>query len=320
MAAYGQGIYRNRRVGVLLGGLSREREISLVTGKEVVKALRQKGYRVTPIEVRRDLPLRLRKHRIEVVFNALHGKIGEDGCVQGLLEVMGIPYTGSGVAASALGMDKVFAKELFMRKRVPTSPYQVLGRGQGTGKVRLRLPVVVKPRAEGSTLGVTIVRRRRDLGRALAEAFKFDATCLVERYIPGREVAVGIVDGKALGAIEIQPLKGFYDFRTKYTAGMARHLYPAPLGRATYLRAMRVSELACKVLGCEGAPRVDLRVTPEGQVYVLEVNTLPGLTPLSLLPEIARGEGISFPDLVERILDGARLKINPDPKKRAKAE
>jgi D-alanine-D-alanine ligase len=142
----------------------------------------------------------------------------------------------------------------------------------------------------------------------------------VERYIPGKEVAVGILNGKALGAIEIRPLKGFYDFRTKYTAGMARHLYPAPLGRATYLRAMRVAELACEVLGCEGAPRVDLRVTRQGRVYVLEVNTLPGLTPLSLLPEIARGEGISFPDLLEKILDGARLRINPDPKKRAKAE
>lgn len=310
MATYGQGVYRNRRVGVLLGGFSAEREISLVTGKAVVKSLRQKRYRVTSIEVRRDLPLLLRKHRIEVVFNALHGKIGEDGCVQGLLEVMGIPYTGSGVVASALGMDKVLAKELFMRRRVPTPRYQVLRQGHGNEEVKLRLPVVVKPRAEGSTLGVTIVRHRRDLPRGLAQAFKFDRTCLVERYIPGKEVAVGVLNGKALGAIEIQPLKGFYDFRTKYTAGMARHLYPAPLGRAAYLRAMRVAELACEALGCEGAPRVDLRVTRQGQVYVLEVNTLPGLTPLSLLPEIARGEGISFADLVERILDGARLRIN----------
>ncbi|MEE8074701.1 MAG: D-alanine--D-alanine ligase [Candidatus Binatia bacterium] len=308
-----QGIYRDRRIGVIGGGLSLEREVSLVTGREVVKALRRRGYKVISIDARRDLPQRLRRHSVEVVFNAMHGKIGEDGCVQGLLEVMGIPYTGSGVTASALSMDKVIAKELFMRKGIPTPPYQVLKRGHGYSEVRLSLPLVVKPRAEGSTLGVTIVRRKKDLPIALARAFRFDPTCLVERYIGGKEIAVGLLDGRALGAIEIQPLKGFYDFKTKYTSGMARHLYPAPLKRQVYRRVLKVAQEASAALGCEGTPRVDMRVTPQGRVYVLEVNTLPGLTPLSLLPEIAQGRGIPFPDLVEKILDGARLKTAVPP-------
>lgn len=283
-----------------------------MTGKEVVKALRQKGYRVVPIEVDRDLPLRLRRQRIDVVFNGLHGKIGEDGCVQGLLEVMRLPYTGSGVTSSALCMDKIIAKEIFIRRGVPTPPYQVLAAHDGArkpDKLRLALPVVVKPRAEGSTLGVTIVRRRRQLGAALSRAFRFDSTCLVERYIPGSEIAVAVLDGRALGAIEIRPLKGFYDYKTKYTPGMARHIYPAPIAPKTYRRALSVAEKACAALECDGAPRVDLRVTPRGKIYVLEVNSLPGLTPLSLLPEIAQGEGIPFPDLVERILNGASLRV-----------
>jgi D-alanine-D-alanine ligase len=299
-------------VGVLFGGFSKEKAISRVTGREVVKALRQKGYRVIPISVARDLSLQLRKNKIDVVFNALHGKIGEDGCVQGLLEVMRIPYTGSGVTASALSMDKVFTKEIFLRRGVPTPKYQVVDKSRSATAVQLRPPVVVKPRAEGSTLGVSIVRRKSELPRALATAFKFDPTCLVETYIPGKEIAVGVLNGRAVGAIEIRPLKGFYDYKTKYTAGLARHFYPAPLGRETYRRALRAAEKACDALGCEGAPRVDLRVTDQGRVYVLEVNSLPGLTPLSLLPEIAAGEGIAFPDLVDLILDGARVKTEVD--------
>jgi len=302
--------YRNRRIGVLMGGFSGEKKISRMSGREVVKALRSKGYRAIPIEVRKNLSQLLRRHKIEVVFNALHGKIGEDGCVQGLLEVMGIPYTGSGLAASALSMDKILAKELFVKNRVPTPAYQVVRRGQSPNEIRLAPPLVVKPRAEGSTLGVSIVRRRREIPAALARAFKFDSTCLAEKYIPGKEIAVAVLDGKALGAIEIRPLTGFYDFKTKYTAGMARHLYPAPLKRGAYRRTLRAAEMASAALECEGAPRVDLRVTPEGRVYVLEVNALPGLTPFSLLPEIARAEGISFPDLVEKILNGAKLRVH----------
>ena len=302
------GTHRDRRVAVLYGGPSAEREVSLVSGGEVAGALRQNGYRsVSLIDVGTDLAARLRKRRIEVVFNALHGKIGEDGCVQGLLEVMGIPYTGSGVTASALCMDKVLAKQVLIRNRIPTPPYEVVNRDQWKAS-KLPLPVVVKSRAEGSSIGVTIVRRRRDMLQAVSEACRFDRDALVEKYVPGREITVGMLNGDALGVTEIRPAKGFYDFKTKYTSGMASHIFPAPLPGALYRRAMRLAARACAVLGCDGAPRVDFRISPRQRLYALEVNTLPGMTPLSLLPEIAAGVGIDFGTLVERILDGAALK------------
>ena len=302
------GTHRTRRVGVLYGGPSAEREVSLVSGKEVADALRQRGYKgVSLVDVGPDLPAQLRKRRIEVVFNALHGKIGEDGCVQGLLEVMGIPYTGSGVTASALCMDKVLAKQVLARNRIATPPYEVVAEERWQ-TARLPLPVVVKPPVEGSSIGVTIVRRRRDMARAVSEACRFDRDALVEQYVAGKEITVGILNGEPLGVTEIRPVKGFYDFKTKYTSGMASHIFPAPLPGALYRKAMRLAARACAVLGCEGAPRVDFRISREQRLYVLEVNTLPGMTPLSLLPEIAAGVGIGFGDLVERILDRAALK------------
>ena len=302
------GTHRNRRVGVLYGGPSAEREVSLVSGKEVAEALRKRGYKgVSLIDVGPDLPAQLRKRRIDVVFNALHGKIGEDGCVQGLLEVTGIPYTGSGVTASALCMDKVLTKEVLGRNRIPTPPYQVLA-GDGKAASKLPLPVVVKPRSEGSSIGVTIVRRQRDLASAVREACRSDRDALVEQYVAGKEITVGILNGEALGVTEIRPVKGFFDFKTKYTLGMASHIFPAPLPGALYRKAMRLAARACAVLGCEGAPRVDFRISPEQRLYALEVNTLPGMTPLSLLPEMAAGVGIDFGNLVEQILDRAALK------------
>ena len=302
------GTHRNRRVGVLYGGPSAEREVSLVSGKEVAEALRKRGYKgVSLIDVGPDLPAQLRKRRIDVVFNALHGKIGEDGCVQGLLEVTGIPYTGSGVTASALCMDKVLTKEVLGRNRISTPPYQVLA-GDGKAASKLPLPVVVKPRSEGSSIGVTIVRRQRDLASAVREACRSDRDALVEQYVAGKEITVGLLNGEALGVTEIRPVKGFFDFKTKYTSGMASHIFPAPLPGALYRKAMRLAARACAVLGCEGAPRVDFRISPEQRLYALEVNTLPGMTPLSLLPEMAAGVGIDFGNLVERILDRAALK------------
>ena len=303
-----QGTHRTRRVGVLYGGPSAEREVSLVSGREVAGALRRRGYRgVSLIDAGPDLPAQLRRRRIDVVFNALHGKIGEDGCVQGLLEVMGIPYTGSGATASAVCMDKVLAKQVLVRNRIPTPPYEVVAGERWKGSA-LPLPVVVKPRAEGSSIGVTIVRRRRDLARAVSEACRFDRDALVERYVAGKEITVGMLNGEPLGVTEIRPKKGFYDFKTKYTSGMASHVFPAPLPAPLYRKAMRLAARACAVLGCEGAPRVDFRVSPEKRLYALEVNTLPGMTPLSLLPEMAAGAGIDFGELVERILDRAALK------------
>ena len=302
------GVWRSRRVGVLLGGPSAERDVSLVSGREVTGALRRQGYRaVFPIDAGPDLPAQLRKHRIEVVFNALHGKMGEDGCVQGLLEVMGLPYTGSGVTASALCMDKVLAKQVLARNRVPTPEYEVVT-GEGPEQSKLPLPVVVKPRAEGSSLGVAIVRQPEELAPAVQEACQYDGDAIVERYVAGREITVGLLHGEALGVTEIRPLEGFYDYRTKYTSGLAEHIFPAPLPEALRRQALRLAAKSCAVLGCEGAPRVDMRLSPDERLYVLEVNTLPGLTPLSLLPEIAAGVGIDFEELVERMLDGAALR------------
>ena len=302
------GFWRSRRVGVLLGGPSAEREVSLVSGRQVTGALRRQGYRaVFPIDAGPDLPAQLRKHRIEVVFNALHGKMGEDGCVQGLLEVMGLPYTGSGVAASALCMDKVLAKQVLARNRIPTPDYEVVT-GEGPEPSKLPLPVVVKPRAEGSSIGVAVVRRPEDLAPAVREARRFDGDVIVERYVAGREITVGLLHGEALGATEIRPHEDFYDYRSKYTSGMAEHVFPAPLPEALRRKTLRLAARACAVLGCEGAPRVDMRLSREQRLYVLEVNTLPGLTPLSLLPEIAAGVGIDFEELVERMLDGAALR------------
>lgn len=306
-----RGRFRKQRVGVLLGGPSAERDVSLVSGRAVARALRRMGYEVKALDATRNLPALLRKHRVQVAFNALHGKVGEDGCVQGLLEVMGIPYTGSGVTTSALCMDKVLAKQVFVQNRIPTPPYRVVRHESRLEELPLALPLVVKPRAEGSAIGVSIVRRTKDLAAAVRAAQRYDDDVLVEKYIPGKEVTVGLLNGIALGVTEIRPEKGFYDYAAKYTAGLARHVYPAPLSKALYNRAKAVAARACVLLGCEGTPRVDLRITPEGRLYVLEINTLPGMTPLSLLPEIAQGEGIDFAGLVERILDGARLKGQP---------
>jgi D-alanine-D-alanine ligase len=312
-----RGRFRRYRIGVLLGGPSAEREVSLVSGKAVTRALRRMGYNVTAVNVTRNLPALLHKHRVQVVFNALHGKIGEDGCVQGLLEVMGIPYTGSGVTASALCMDKVLAKQVFVQNRIPTAPYRVVSGESQLAELPLPLPLVVKPRAEGSAIGVTIVRQRKGLVTAVRNARQYDDDVLLEQYIPGKEVTVGLLNGVALGVTEIRPRKGFYDYETKYTAGLAQHVYPAPLPKRLYTKTMEVAVRACELLGCEGTPRVDLRITPQGNPYVLEINTLPGMTPLSLLPEIAQGQGLDFGALVETILDGARLKGQPAPRRRA---
>jgi D-alanine-D-alanine ligase len=297
-----------KKIGVLMGGLSAEREVSLKSGAAVLSALQSRGYNAVGIDVGRDLPGVLSAEGVEVAFIALHGRFGEDGSVQGLLEMMGIPYTGSGVLASALAMNKVFSKVVFRSAGLTIAPYQVLRQGEKLS-LSFALPVVVKPSQEGSSVGVSIVKELAGIDPALAEAFSYDSEILVERFIDGREVQVGILDGKALGAIEIVPKGEFYDFEAKYTPGMADHIMPARLPAAIYADVLRLGELAHASLGCQSYSRVDFLVTGAGECYILEVNTLPGMTDLSLLPEIARGAGIEFPELIERILLAASLKI-----------
>lgn len=294
-----------------MGGLSAEREVSLKSGAAVHQALLARGYDAVAVDVDRDLAVVLAAQGIEVAFVALHGRYGEDGCVQGLLELMGIPYTGSGVLASALAMNKLYAKQAFAAAGLLTANYLALTNGKTIRAKDLPfgLPVVVKPIQEGSSVGVSIVKQEGDLDPALAEAFRYDRVVLVEQYVKGQEVQVAILNDRAIGAIEIIPKREFYDFEAKYTDGMAEHVFPARLASELYEAVQRLGLKAHQALGCSGYSRVDFLVTEKGDCYLLEVNTLPGMTALSLLPEIAqKGAGLNFEELVEQIVISASLK------------
>ena len=304
--------WKAKKVAVLYGGRSTEREVSLKSGKACADALASKGYDVTLVDVDLDLPERLRAAKIDVAFNALHGRWGEDGCVQGLLEAMAIPYTGSGVLASSLGMDKVIAKVMFASLGLAVIEYRVFPRARA-GEITLAdlpfaMPCMVKPSGEGSSVGVHLVKDPAGLAAACRDAATFKGDVIVERYVKGTEVNVAVLDGKALGAIEIVPANEFYDYAAKYTAGTTRYFYPARIPDAHRDRVMAAAEIAHRGLGCAGVTRVDFIVAADGTPYILEINTLPGMTGTSLVPKIAAGLGIAFPDLCERILDGAALK------------
>ena len=301
------------KIGVLLGGLSSEREVSLRSGEAVLAALTARGHRAVPIYVDRDLDVALRQEQIEVAFVALHGRWGEDGCVQGLLELLGIPYTGSDVLASALAMHKGKAKELFRLHNVATPAYYTVTAAQLAADDLVDVhgdfgfPCVVKPIREGSSVGVSICHAPAELASALERALRFDDELLVERYVAGREVSVAVLDDRALGAVEIAPRDGFYDYANKYTRGATDYFVPPRLSPERYRGILVQALRAHTALGCRGATRVDLMVSDAGNELVLEVNTLPGLTPTSLLPKIADAAGMSFGELCEAILASASL-------------
>ncbi len=303
---------KDRRIGVLKGGHNAEHEVSLETGAMVANGLRGRGYHVIEIEVDHELPQRLRREQIEVAFIALHGRYGEDGCVQGLLEVMRIPYTGSGVLASALSMDKVVAKKLFRAAGLVLAEDVVLLKtaapSYSSADLPFPLPVVVKPGREGSSVGVNIARDEAALRQAIAEAAMYAGDIVIERYIKGREIQVAILDDRALGAIEIIPAEDFYNYRAKYRSDSGtRYVFPAPLSKDETRRALAVGLGTHRALGCQGVTRVDL-IFSQGEFFVLEVNALPGMTAHSLVPMIAAGVGMSFEELAERILLTAALK------------
>lgn len=304
-------VIASRRIGVLLGGLGSEREISLKTGEAVATALTDRGHDVQRVYVDRDLDRVLRQSPIDVAFIALHGSYGEDGCVQGLLELMGIPYTGSGVLASALAMDKLKSKELFRLYNVPTPPYYTVEERDFPRLEEIHgsfgFPVFVKPRRAGSSVGAGRATSMSELDARLMDAVQFDDSVLVERFVTGREVAVGVLDGRALGAIEIAPKGEFYDYRSKYQPGQSEYHFPARLSPTRYKGVLNIAERATSCLGVTGASRVDILVTEGENEYVLEVNTLPGMTPTSLLPKIAKGAGYDFGELCEAIVDRATL-------------
>jgi D-alanine-D-alanine ligase len=300
---------KTKTIGVLLGGLSAEREISLRTGQAVLGALVRCGYRAVAIDAGRDLPLQLAAAGIEVAFIALHGRYGEDGTVQGLLELLGIPYTGSGVQASAVAMDKITTKKLLLHHELPTPAFEVFHRGEDVPALLARCrhyPRVVKPAREGSTIGVHIAHDEREMAAGIEEALGHDDLLLIEDYIPGAEVTVSVLNDAVLPVIQIVPQGGFYDYQAKYTAGRTEYLLPAPLEAVLYARLQQVALQACRVLGCRGAARVDFMVR-EREFYCLEVNTIPGMTETSLLPKAARQAGIDFDELVQRILEDAGL-------------
>jgi D-alanine-D-alanine ligase len=301
-----------KNVGVLMGGWSAEREVSLVSGRECGKALEQAGYRVTLIDVERD-PIKLiaaLTPRPDAVFNALHGRGGEDGCIQGVLEMLRLPYTHSGVLASALAMDKPQAKHVFTAAGIPCPEGRVITRSAflESGSP-IEKPYVIKPPNEGSSVGVRVVKNG-NAPNFTEDNWPYGEEVLVERYIPGREITVAVMGDRPLGVTEIRPIEGFYDYRAKYTEGRALHLCPAPLPEPVYGEAMRLALQAHQALGCRGVSRADLRYDDThgepGRLYMLEVNTQPGMTPLSLVPEIARHCGISFPELVSWMVENAR--------------
>jgi D-alanine-D-alanine ligase len=300
--------FAKARIGVLMGGLSAEREVSLNTGKGALRALLEKGYDAFGIEWSdgQDLTELLRAGRVEVVWNALHGTYGEDGCVQGLLECLKIPYTGSGVLASALAMDKVLSKRLFDAAGIPTPRWGVLGEGESPRG--FDFPLVIKPSREGSTVGVTIVEDEGGVAAAIAEARRCHGEVMVEDYIAGREASVAILDDEVLGSVEIRPHRAFYDYAAKYQSGDTEYLVPptyaAEVSRVTEDAALR----AYRAVACRAHARVDVRIDDAGRPFVLEVNTLPGMTGTSLLPKIAAHRGMDYATLVERILASAGLR------------
>ncbi len=303
---------KKKKIGVLMGGMSGEREISLKSGKSIAAALKSRGYRVSSLEVDEKIPSRLVEEKIEVAFIALHGRWGEDGAVQGMLEMMRIPYTGSGVLSSALAMNKPMAKKIFLFHRIPTPKFQILNK-KGVDedfekKIELELPLVVKPAGEGSALGISIVHHREELKEALEKAARFSGEILIEEFIRGKEITVGILAGEPLPVIEIVPKSGFYDYRSKYTPGCTEYIVPAGLRKKKYLEAQKLGTKAYHALSCQGMSRADMIMDEKGKFYVLELNTIPGLAETSLLPQAAREAGIDFPELAERIVTSAKLK------------
>lgn len=294
----------NRHVAVLMGGWSAEREVSLVSGAAVAKALKKTGYRVTPIDVQRDMgSLMTRLYpRPDAVFNALHGRYGEDGCVQGLLNILDIPYTHSGLLASALAMDKPMAKCLFAAAGIPVAEHKIVRREDAVRGDVMARPYVVKPLNEGSSVGVTIVLEDEDTPPFTDANWPFGEEVMVERFVPGKELTVAVMGDKALAVTEITTDRGFYDYDAKYSEGGSAHLVPAPLEPAVYDEVMRLSALAHEALGCRGVSRADLRYDGE-TVYLLEINTQPGMTHTSLVPEQAAHVGLSFEELVSWMVE-----------------
>ncbi len=298
-----------KRIGVIAGGASAEREVSLKSGNAVFDALKGRGYDTVFIDATEGICETLRKEGIEIAFLALHGGWGEDGSFQGMLEVMDIPYTGSGVLASALAMDKEASKKVFLHHGLRVPPFIVVGAGGGSREAEAAdilppfpAPWVVKPSREGSSVGVSVINTGEELKEAVKEALAYGSRVVVESFIEGREVHVGVLGESVLGGVEVRPGRRFYDYHSKYTPGMTEYILPPEIDEETMERVRDISFRAHEALGCRGASRVDLIVDGSDLPCLLEVNTIPGMTETSLLPKIAALAGYDFSSLIEAII------------------
>jgi D-alanine-D-alanine ligase len=301
------GLLTTKRIAVLMGGQSTEREISIRTGQAVLAALLKKGYNAIRLDMDASVAYRLRDVRAQMVFIALHGAGGEDGTIQGMLETQRVPYTGSGVQACAMAMDKVVTKALLEYHGIPVPRGLVRTRSERNARLPrgFALPVVVKPINQGSTVGISIVRRPQELAPAIQLALKYGETVLVEEYIKGRELTVGVVNDRPLPVVEIEAPQGFYDYAAKYTRGASVYKSPAPLPARTSKLLQSLALEVHRRLGCRAATRVDFRLDERGRPFVLELNTVPGMTEMSLLPMAAKVAHLTYEGLVEAILQSA---------------
>jgi len=293
-------------VAVLMGGWSAEREVSLVSGAAVSQSLSDSGNRVTSIDVQRDMGALMTRlyPRPDALFNALHGRFGEDGCVQGLMDILEIPYTHSGLLASALAMDKPMAKRLFAEVGIPVAEHKVVNREEALSGDVMAPPYVIKPLNEGSSVGVVIIKDVQDLDAITGDNWPYGTQVMVEKYIPGKELCVAVMGDRALAVTEIETDRDFYDYDAKYVDGGSKHTIPARLDENITERILELAQLAHQTLGCRGVSRADFRLDGDSP-YLLEINTQPGMTPTSLVPEQASHAGISFNELVTWMVDNA---------------
>jgi D-alanine-D-alanine ligase len=292
-----------------MGGLSAEREVSLKSGQSVVKALNNLGCKVSEIDPSTDLPMQLKQVNPDVVFNALHGTYGEDGAIPGLLEVMQIPYTHSGIMASAVGMNKAMTRHIAKMNGVLIPEGKVI-RVEDLCPDTMAVPFVLKPIQQGSSVGVYIINQDTDT-QAILKEWVYGEEALVEEYIAGKELSIGVFNDKALGILELRPKEGFYDYKAKYTAGVTDHIYPAEIPEPAYNEAMALAERMHKALECRTLSRSDFRYDPSrGKAYFLEINTHPGFTSLSIVPELAGYQGISFEQMVQALLEQATCDLS----------
>jgi D-alanine-D-alanine ligase len=296
---------KNKRIAVLMGGLSAEREISLKSGDAVLKGLLRKNYNAVPIDVDRNLPTVLISEGIDIAFIALHGRFGEDGTLQGLLEMMAMPYTGSGVLGSALAMDKCLCKVFLESLKVPTPAYHVCA---SPDDCSFPVPFVAKPAREGSTVGISIVRKEEEAAQAVRKAFDCDTKVILESFVHGKEITVSVVNGKALPIVEVRPKSGFYDYTSKYTKGMTDYIVPAQIDKSIEETASEYALTVYRHFELSGCARIDMIVDEKCTPQVIDINTSPGMTETSLVPMAWEVCGSTFDDLVEEILLDARIK------------